>query len=607
MTIIMYNLWLNLRKLEKYFKISWGLLAAAVLLMAVDALLGGVSLSAIVPLLDRVLNGNSFVLPSGLPHSLANLLSGVVETINRLPPLILLRNMLAIIFTAIVIKAIVAFTQTYLNNKFSLVIVTRLRMKIFEKYLLAPLSESQKKKVGERLSHFTYDVGFLSTIFSTTVSKLILNAFQVVVYFSIIFLLSRQLTLISLLIMPAFILPLARIGKKIRELTKKSQISFGKVNSYIQEVLVNLPVVKAYVAENREKERFDKEIQNFFRLSLKSAKRYAVLAQITELVAALAAILLISFGAREVTRGVLTTGQFLAFIAGLFALFSPLKTAINNLATLQSAAAVFPRVFSVLEEEDEKETGAEIVSGFTSEIDFDSVSFRYGAKKPVLDGLSFRLGRGKRLGIVGESGVGKTTIINLLLRFYQPTGGRITIDGMPVSGFTRYSYRKIFGLVTQDSLLFNDTIANNIIYGRPDAKPEEIIEAARVANIHSLVETLPEKYDTLIGERGVLLSGGERQRLALARAVLADPKILILDEATSNLDSESERLVQEAMEKVIAGRTCLIIAHRLSTLRDCDWIIVLDKGRILEEGTHQELLDKQGRYHYLYTLQQRKT
>jgi len=310
---------------------------------------------------------------------------------------------------------------------------------------------------------------------------------------------------------------------------------------------------------------------------------------------------------QEITKGILSTGLFMAFIAGLLALFSPLKTVINNLANLQTAAAVFPRVFSVLEEEDEKETGEKIVSGFTSEIIFDSVSFRYGGKKPVLDGLSFRLGHGKRLGVVGESGVGKTTIINLLLRFYQPTGGQIMLDGIPVSRFTLYSYRKIFGLVTQDSLLFNDTIGNNIIYGRPDATPEEIAEAARIANIHSFIETLPEKYDTLIGERGVLLSGGERQRLALARAVLADPKILILDEATSNLDSESERLVQEAMEKIIAGRTCLIIAHRLSTLRNCDWIIVLDKGKIVEEGTHQELMDKQGRYHYLYTLQQRKT
>ncbi|MFA5394177.1 MAG: ABC transporter ATP-binding protein [Candidatus Ratteibacteria bacterium] len=603
----MYNLWLNIRKLEKYFKISWGLLAAAVLLMGVDALLGGVSLSAVAPLLDRVFNGNSFVLPANLPHSLANLLSGVVVVINRLPPLILLRNMLVIIFAALVVKAIVAFMQTYFNNKFSLVVVTRLRMKIFEKYLLAPLSESQKKKVGERVSHFTYDVGILSATFSNTISKLILNTFQVIVYFSIILFLSRRLTLISLLVLPAFVLPLANIGKTIRELTKKSQVSFGKVNNYIQEVLVNLPVVKAYVAEKREKERFDKEIHNLFRLSLKSVKRYAGLAQITELVAAIAAVLLIYFGAREVTRGILSTGLFMAFIAGLFALFSPLKTIINNLATLQSAAAVFPRVFSVLDEEDEKETGKETVSGFISEISFDSVSFRYGAKKPVLDGLSFRLGSGKRLGIVGESGVGKTTLINLLLRFYQPTEGRLTIDGVPVSRFTLYSYRRIFGLVTQDSLLFNDTIANNITYGRPDAKPEEIVEAARVANIHSLVESLPEKYNTLIGERGVLLSGGERQRLALARAVLVNPKILILDEATSNLDSESERLVQEAMEKVIAGRTCFIIAHRLSTLRDCDWIIVLEKGKIIEEGTHQELLDMQGRYHYLYTLQQRKT
>ncbi|MFH2069207.1 MAG: ABC transporter ATP-binding protein [Candidatus Omnitrophota bacterium] len=603
----MYNLWLNLRKLEKYFKISWGLLVASVFLMAIDALLGGISVSAVAPLIDRVFNKVEFVLPPDLPHFLNNSLSGILEIINRLPPLVLLRNMLAIVFTVIAVKAVVAFFQIYFNNKFALIIINRLRMRIFEKYLRAPLSESQKKKVGERISHFTYDVGILNSTLNSTLSKLILNFFQVIVYFSIILLINWRLTLLSLLILPAFALPLAQIGGKIRKLTKKSQVSFGKVNSYIQEVLVNLPVVKAYVAENREKERFDREIRNFFRLSLKSVKRHATLAQITELVAAIAAVLLLYFGARLVARSVLTIGHFMVFIVGLFAAFSPLKTIINNLASLQTAAAVFPRVFSVLEEEDEKETGEKIVSGFASEIVFDSVSFRYGGKKLVLDGLSFRLGRGKRLGIVGESGVGKTTIINLLLRFYQPTGGRITIDDIPVCRFTLHSYRRIFGLVTQDSLLFNDTIANNIIYGRPDARPEEVVEAARVANIHSLIESLPEKYDTLIGERGALLSGGERQRLALARAVLADPKILILDEATSNLDSESERLVQDAMEKVIAGRTCLIIAHRLSTLRNCDWIIVLEKGKILEEGTHRELLEKQGRYHYLYALQQRKT
>jgi ATP-binding cassette, subfamily B, bacterial MsbA len=603
----MYNLWLNLRKLEKYLKVPWGLLWASVLLMAGTALLGGFSLSAIAPILRVVFSNKPFALPAGLPSFLKSALFGVVEVINHLSPQVFLRDALAIIILSVFLKAVFDYGQAYFNNKFSLIIVTRMRMKIFEKYLRAPLSESQKKRVGERLSRFTYDVGIVSGALSGTVSKLILNVFQAVVYFRVILWINWRLTLISLLILPAFAFPLARIGNKIRELTKKSQVSFGKLNNYIQEVLINLPVVKAYVAEGREKERFDGEIQRFFGFSLKTVKRSAGLTQITEIVAAVAAVVLVYFGAREVTSGDLTFDYFLVFIIGLLALFAPLKTIVNNLAVLQQPAAAFPRIFSVLEEEDEKETGAERVSGFTSEVSFDSVSFRYGAKKPVLDGLSFRLGRGKRLGIVGESGVGKTTLINLLLRFYQPTEGRIAIDGVPVSRFTLYSYRKLFGLVTQDSLLFNDTIGNNIIYGRPDAGPEEIAEAARIANIHSLIESLPEKYNTLIGERGVLLSGGERQRLALARAVLADPKILILDEATSNLDSESERLVQEAMEKVIAGRTCLIIAHRLSTLRDCDWIIVLEKGKILEEGTHQELLDKQGRYYYLYTLQQRKT
>jgi len=600
----MKNFWNNLKHLSSYIKIPWGLICTATTLMMLDSLLNGVSLTAIAPILDRVFNRAPFTLPDTFPSFLASGFRRLVESINNLPPLILLRNILLLLLCAFLVKAIVAYYQYYFNNKFSLQVVTRLRTKIFNKYLLIPLGDSQKKKVGERLSHFTYDVTILGNVLNTVLSKLILNIFQVLVIFAILLSINWRLSLLALLILPAFAWPLARLGRSIRKLAVQGQVSIGRLNSFIQEVLVNLPIVKAFVAEDREKVRFDREAENFLRLSLKSARRQAALAQITEIVATAGGALFIYVGAREVIGGVLSSGYFLTFIAGLFALLAPLKSVVNSLAQLQLAAAVFPRVFNVLDEETERETGKKILKGLREEIRFNNVFFHYG-RKPILKGLTFRLAKGKRLGIVGESGVGKTTIINLLLRFYTPTKGSITIDGLPISEFTLTSYRKIFGLVTQEPLLFNDTIANNIAYGKPDTTMEEIITAAQIANIHSFIESLPEGYQTLIGERGTLLSGGEKQRLALARAILINPEILILDEATSNLDSESERLVQEGLEKAMAGRACLIIAHQLSTLQNCDWILVMEGGRIIEEGSHQDLMMRQGRYHYLFTIQQR--
>ncbi len=593
-----------MKHLSSYIKIPWGLICTATTLMMLDSLLNGVSLTAIAPILDRVFNRAPFTLPDTFPSFLASGFRRLVESINNLPPLILLRNILLLLLCAFLVKAIVAYYQYYFNNKFSLQVVTRLRTKIFNKYLLIPLGDSQKKKVGERLSHFTYDVTILGNVLNTVLSKLILNIFQVLVIFAILLSINWRLSLLALLILPAFAWPLARLGRSIRKLAVQGQVSIGRLNSFIQEVLVNLPIVKAFVAEDREKVRFDREAENFLRLSLKSARRQAALAQITEIVATAGGALFIYVGAREVIGGVLSSGYFLTFIAGLFALLAPLKSVVNSLAQLQLAAAVFPRVFNVLDEETERETGKKILKGLREEIRFNNVFFHYG-RKPILKGLTFRLAKGKRLGIVGESGVGKTTIINLLLRFYTPTKGSITIDGLPISEFTLTSYRKIFGLVTQEPLLFNDTIANNIAYGKPDTTMEEIITAAQIANIHSFIESLPEGYQTLIGERGTLLSGGEKQRLALARAILINPEILILDEATSNLDSESERLVQEGLEKAMAGRACLIIAHQLSTLQNCDWILVMEGGRIIEEGSHQDLMMRQGRYHYLFTIQQR--
>lgn len=598
----MREFWQNLRRLNRYIQVPWTLLRVSIVLMAVNSLLSGFSLTTIGPLLDRVFNKTSFELPATLPGFLQSLLSGLVFTINRLEPLVFLRNVLIILVVVFLIRSLFMYQEVYLTNKFSLQIMKHLRVRIFEKYLLVPISESQKKRVGERLSHFTYDISLLNGALSSYLPKLIFNTFQTVVYFSILILINWRLTLFTIFIFPAFAWPLFKIGRRIRKLTTESQVSIGRLNSLIQEGLVNLPVVKAFVAEKREKGRFETENQNFFKISLKSVRRYAALSQIIEIIVMIAGVLLVYLGAREVVAGVLKSGSFLVFIAALFSLFAPLKTVVNNLGNLQQASAVFPRVYGVLEEKEEEDTGKKVLPGLHSGIRFDAVSFGY-SKRTVLNSVSFSLSKGKRLGVVGESGVGKTTLINLILRFYHPSQGRITVDGVPISECTLSSYRKIFGLVTQEPLLFNDTVANNITYGKPGAAMEEVIRAAQIANIHSFIASLSNGYQTVIGERGVLLSGGERQRLALARAVLTNPEVLLLDEATSNLDSESERLLQEALDKVMVGRTCLVIAHRISTLQNSDWIIVLEKGKIVEEGTHADLMTRQGRYYYFYTLQ----
>ncbi|PIW31377.1 MAG: hypothetical protein COW28_07380, partial [bacterium (Candidatus Ratteibacteria) CG15_BIG_FIL_POST_REV_8_21_14_020_41_12] len=375
----------------------------------------------------------------------------------------------------------------------------------------------------------------------------------------------------------------------------------------LQEKIGSIQIVKAFTAEEREKAIFSQENEKFFRLMLKQIKRISLLSPITEFLGAGGGAFLIYFGGKEVLSGRLSTGVFLLFLVALFSIISPIKGIATANAQIQAGASALPRIFEILEEKNEvvEKAMAKELPGL-KEIEFSRLSFGY-QKKEILKDINLKLKAGEAIGIVGSSGVGKTTLINLLLRFYDPTDGAILINGEDIKNFKLKSLREKIGLVTQEPILFNDTIRNNIAYGKPEAIEEEIKKAAKIANIHTFIETLEKGYETIIGERGARLSGGEKQRIAIARAILKNPPILVLDEATSNLDSESEKLVQEALSRIMKERTSLVIAHRLSTIRNVDLIIVLKDGRIEEQGTHQELINKKGLYYHFYQLQGEET
>jgi len=385
------------------------------------------------------------------------------------------------------------------------------------------------------------------------------------------------------------------------------QKKMADLTTILQEKIGSIQIVKAFTAEEREKAIFSQENEKFFRLMLKQIKRISLLSPITEFLGAGGGAFLIYFGGKEVLSGRLSTGVFLLFLVALFSIISPIKGIATANAQIQAGASALPRIFEILEEKNEvvEKAMAKELPGL-KEIEFSRLSFGY-QKKEILKDINLKLKAGEAIGIVGSSGVGKTTLINLLLRFYDPTDGAILINGEDIKNFKLKSLREKIGLVTQEPILFNDTIRNNIAYGKPEAIEEEIKKAAKIANIHTFIETLEKGYETIIGERGARLSGGEKQRIAIARAILKNPPILVLDEATSNLDSESEKLVQEALSRIMKERTSLVIAHRLSTIRNVDLIIVLKDGRIEEQGTHQELINKKGLYYHFYQLQGEET
>lgn len=590
------------RKLFRFAKPYYGELALSGVFMAVVTFFDVFRLSAIVPIVDRVFTNKTIVFTEAkLPAFAQNILN----KLNTLSPIQVLYILLWVMPIALVIRAIFEFMQSYMMSGVGQKVIRDVRGQIYEKLQGLSLDYFTQKRSGELISRITNDVKLIENAVSYALTDLVYQSFEVVAYSLLTFFINWKLALLSIVVLPMVAVPMVLVGKVLRKLSKRSQEKMADINSLLVETFAGVRIVRAFLAEDLEIAKFRKQNHEYYRIAMKSIKRMIILGISTELIGVAMALFIIWYSGRQVIEGALSFGAFTLFMAALLSLIKPFKKLSHVGSIMQQAVAASTRIYEVLEVTPsvrESPSAAELPV-FKDKIAFENVYFSYG-EQGVLKGINLEVKRGEIIAIVGPSGVGKSTLVDLIPRFYEPQTGRILIDNQDTRGVTFKSLRCQIGIVTQETILFNDTIRANIAYGKPDATQKDIEEAAKNAYAHDFIRHLPLGYDAVIGDRGAKLSGGERQRIAIARALLKNPPILILDEATSQLDSESERLVQGALDKLIQGRTVFIVAHRLSTVKNAHRIIVLDKGGIVEQGTHAELVNKNGLYKKLYQMQE---
>ncbi len=568
--------------------------------MVVSSLLNGVQLGAIFPLADRIVTDRAIPVPVWAPGWLA----GMIQWLNGIEPLSMVTMFAATIPILFFLKGLFEFWQALYMNDASQRVMRDLRQALFDKFMRLGLDYHHKSPTGVTMSRLLYDTGIVQNSITEGFTDIAFQGLQVLMFLGISLSINWKLSLVIAVIVPLIAWPIGSIGKRLKKFSHESQRVMGEFNSTVLESIAGIQVIQSFLVEPRARTKFAAFNDRFYRITLKTQKRMNSLSPLTEFIGACGGAFVFWWGVRRVIAQEVTLGTFLAFLLAMLSLIRPFKRLARLHGINQQAIAAAGRIFEVIDQpptilEHEK---ARVLPTFHREITYEHVSFHYDAQ-PALRDLSLTIKFGETIALVGPSGGGKTTFINLLPRFYDPRAGRVRIDGLDVKHVTLASLRSQIGLVTQETFLFNDTVRANLALGKPDAELTEIVEAAKLANAHTFISKLPKSYDTVIGERGDTLSGGERQRLAIARALVKNPPILIFDEATSQLDAQSEHLITDAIERIMHHRTVILIAHRLSTVRLAHRIALIQEGRIVEHGTHDELSQKSPLYRRFCELQ----
>ena len=575
-------------------------LTMAIICMVISSLFDFASLTMIVPMCDRVMTNKPIILPDHFPNFMFNL----VAVLNSIPPLRMLTFMCIGIPILLAAKGFFTFWRGYFMSDVGQCVIRDIRNILFKKVQNLSLDYFTKKRSGELVSRITNDVRTVENALSYGLSDMVYQSSQVFVFSCAAFYIYWKMGLIVLLVVPTLMWPIIAIGKKLRKLARITQEKMADINSLLIETISGVRIVKAFSKEDYEIDRFDKHNFVYYKTMLKSIKRTLILSPLTEFIGSLVAVSVLFIMGKDVIDGRLSFGVFGLFIASLLSIIKPFKKLGQVHSLNQQAIAASKRIYDVLDAESKitNKPNAVSIEGVKECLEFKDAWFKY-EDDYVLSDVNLKIHVGSIVALVGLSGAGKSTLVDLLMRFYDPQKGSISIDGLDLRDLKVSDLRKLIGMVTQETILFNDTIKANIAYGRSAATDSEIEEAAIKANAYDFIQELPFKFDTMISDRGIRLSGGQRQRIAIARAILKNPPILVLDEATSQLDSQSERLVQQALNTLMVNRTVIVIAHRLSTIKKADNIIVLDKGRITAKGRHEELLDLSPLYQRLYHMQ----
>jgi ATP-binding cassette, subfamily B, bacterial MsbA len=516
-----------------------------------------------------------------------------------------LKDIVIVVVLLYFMKAALSYVHDYMTYYIGQAIVRQLRDNVYSHLHSLSMDFFTLNDSARLVARLTNDAQLVQNALTKMPIMIVRDGLTILFLTGFLLYLHWKFALMAFVLLPVAGALIARFGKSLRKTSRLGQAKMSDLYLRIQETVTAAPVVKAFQREEHERARFRDENAEFFRISMKNARVESLSSPVMEFLGAAGMAVILWLGGLDVIHGVWSTGAFLAFIGSALSMYQPVKNFSRSNATLQQALAGAERMFEILDTRPGVLEAPDAAGAppFASAVRFEDVSFRYRADRPVLDRVDLEIKKGEVVALVGPSGSGKTTLAALLLRFYDPTAGRVTLDGRDLRSLRLDALRAQIGLVTQETLLFNDTVRRNIGYAKKDATEAEIAAAARAANAWEFIEKLPQGLDTLVGERGVLLSGGQKQRLAIARAILKNPPILILDEATSALDAESEKLVQLAVEELMRNRTVVVIAHRLATVKRADRIVVLERGRVAEAGSHETLLSQGGLYQRLYQLQ----